>query len=278
MAGIDGINTIQDNYEKYKDMFTNKDNDLITMESFYQLLVAEMQNQDPLEPTSNTEFISQMASFTSLQAQQDNFKTQQQNYANSLVGKTVTVATMSGELITGTVNYTTFGETPQVNVNGSNYNLSAIKQLHTGGESVSGGISDYGAFATGLLGKNGLVQATDVDGTTFLDEGTVSSLEIQNGEIRLVINGYAYKPSDVVRVTEAVNQVEVPQSEEIDEEETTGQTSTEAAKKTDEANTNGSEEAVKTDEAAEESRSDVVYTGEEDIPDVEDNELYELFN
>ena len=278
MAGIDGINTIQDNYEKYKDMFTNKDNDLITMESFYQLLVAEMQNQDPLEPTSNTEFISQMASFTSLQAQQDNFKTQQQNYANSLVGKTVTVATMSGELITGKVNYTTFGDTPQVNVNGSNYNLSAIKQLHTGGESVSGGISDYGAFATGLLGKNVMVQATDVDGTTFLDEGTVSSLEIQNGEIRLVINGYAYKPSDVVRVTEAVNQVEVPQSEEIDEEETTGQASTEAAKKTDEANTNGSEEAVKTDEAAEESRSDVVYTGEEDIPDVEDNELYELFN
>ena len=278
MAGIDGIGSIQDNYEKYKDMFTNKDNDLITMDSFYQLLVAEMQNQDPLEPTSNTEFISQMASFTSLQAQQDNFQTQQQNYANSLVGKTVTVATMSGELITGTVNYTTFGETPQVNVNGSNYNLSAIKQLHTGGESVSGGISDYGAFATGLLGKNVMVQATDVDGTTFLDEGTVSSLEIQNGEIRLVINGYAYKPSDVVRVTEAVNQVEVPQSEEIDEEETTGQASTEAAKKTDEANTNGSEEAVKTDEAAEESRSDVVYTGEEDIPDVEDNELYELFN
>ena len=145
MAGIDGINTIQDNYEKYKDMFTNKDNDLITMESFYQLLVAEMQNQDPLEPTSNTEFISQMASFTSLQAQQDNFKTQQQNYANSLVGKTVTVATMSGELITGKVNYTTFGETPQVNVNGSNYNLSAIKQLHTGNEAVSG-ISDYGAL------------------------------------------------------------------------------------------------------------------------------------
>lgn len=234
MAGIDGINTIQDNYEKYKDMFTNKDNDLITMESFYQLLVAEMQNQDPLEPTSNTEFISQMASFTSLQAQQDNFKTQQQNYANSLVGKTVTVATMSGELVTGKVNYTTFGETPQVNVNGSNYNLSAIKQLHTGNEALSG-INDYGAFATGLLGKNVMVQATDIDGTTFIDEGTVSSLEIQDGEVRLVINGYAYKPSDVVRVTEAVK------SEETQE-------------------------------------SDAEYTDEEDIADVEDNELYELFN
>ena len=234
MAGIDGINTIQDNYEKYKDMFTNKDNDLLTMESFYQLLVAEMQNQDPLEPTSNTEFISQMASFTALQAQQDNFKTQQQDYANSLVGKTVTVATMSGELITGKVNYATFGDSPQVNVNGSNYSLSAIKQLHTGNEAVSG-ISDYGAFATGLLGKNVMVQATNVDGTTFIDEGTVSSLEIQDGEVRLVINGYAYKPSDVVRVTEAVKPAETQQS-------------------------------------------DAEYTDEEDIADIEDNELYELFN
>lgn len=284
MAGIDGIGSIQDNYEKYKDMFTNKDNDLITMESFYQLLVAEMQNQDPLEPTSNTEFISQMASFTSLQAQQDNFQTQQQNYANSLVGKTVTVQTMSGELITGTVNYTTVGETPQVNVNGSNYNLSAIRQLHTGSESVSGGISDYGAFATGLLGKNVMVQATDVDGTTFLDEGTVSSLEIQDGEIRLVINGYAYKPSDVVRITEAVNQVEVPQGEEIDEEETVQQTGVAENLKADEVKTDATEETAKaeetakTNDTAEESRSDVVYTGEEDIPDIEDNELYELFN
>lgn len=233
MAGVDGINTIQDNYEKYKDMFTDKENDLITMESFYQLLVAEMQNQDPLEPTSNTEFISQMASFTSLQAQQDNFNTQQQNYANSLVGKTVTVANQNGELVTGIVNYTTFGEPPQVNVNGSNYNLTAIKQLHTGSEGVSV-IGDYGAFATGLLGKNVMVQAVDVTGTTFVDEGIVTSLEIVDGEVRIVLNDYAYRVNDVVRVTEP--------------------------------------KETETAEAA-----DAVYTDEEDIADLEDTELYNLF-
>ena len=50
-TGIEGIATPQSNYEKYKDLFTEKKNDLITMDSFYQLLVAEMQNQDPLETT-----------------------------------------------------------------------------------------------------------------------------------------------------------------------------------------------------------------------------------
>ena len=31
------LNTIQDNYEKYKDMFTTENNDIVTMESFYEL-------------------------------------------------------------------------------------------------------------------------------------------------------------------------------------------------------------------------------------------------
>lgn len=33
-------------------------------EQFLQLLVAQMQYQDPLEPTSNTEWVAQMATFS----------------------------------------------------------------------------------------------------------------------------------------------------------------------------------------------------------------------
>ena len=201
-TGIESIPSVQDTYAKYKDMFTDSSKDLITMSNFYQLLVAEMQNQDPLEPTSNTEFISQMASFSALQSQQDAYKTQQLSYANSLVGKTVTVSLGDGKTATGIVNYVNSnGETPKVNVNGENYKLSDIAQIHDNGGGSST-IGDYGAFAASILGKTAVVQAMDATGTTYVDEGIVESIEIEKGNVREVVNGYAYDATDVLRVTE----------------------------------------------------------------------------
>ena len=197
---IEGIASPQSNFEKYKEMFEDK-HDLITMDNFYSLLVAEMQNQDPLEPTSNTEFISQMASFTALSAQQDAFNVQQQNYANSLIGKTVTVSTGDGKTETGIVTFVKSGDDPQINVNGTNYKLSAISQVHSSEQQTSA-IGDYGAFAAGILGKNAVVQSMDATGQTYVDEGTVSALEIEKGSVRVVVNGYAYNATDVLKVTE----------------------------------------------------------------------------
>lgn len=269
-TGIDGIATAQSNYEKYKDLFTEKKNDLITMDSFYQLLVAEMQNQDPLEPTSNTEFISQMASFTALQSQQDTQKTQLQNYANSLVGKTVTVTSPTGDAITGKVEYVTYGDSPQVSVNGTKYGLSAIKQMHTSAE--SGGIGDHGAFATGLLGKTAVVQAMSADGQTFIDEGVVSSLEIQDGEVRIIVNGYAYAVTDVLRVTETP-----VQTEQVTDNGQTAQAENNTAGQTEAAAENSTAAAENNAAAAEEASENAEYTDEEDIPDIEETELYKLF-
>ena len=40
-------------------------------DAFLQLLVAQMKYQDPLEPTSNTEYISQLATFSELEEMQN---------------------------------------------------------------------------------------------------------------------------------------------------------------------------------------------------------------
>ena len=43
---------------------TKKNNTDLDVNDFLQLLVAQMQYQDPLEPTDNTQYIAQMATFT----------------------------------------------------------------------------------------------------------------------------------------------------------------------------------------------------------------------
>ena len=58
-------------------------------DQFLQLLCAEMQYQDPLEPTSNTDYVAQMATFSQLEATLASTQTQQNNMANGLVGKHV---------------------------------------------------------------------------------------------------------------------------------------------------------------------------------------------
>lgn len=78
-------------------------------DAFLQLLVAEMQNQDPLEPTTNTEYISQFATFSELEEMQNMSSSMDMSRAQSLVGKEVflDVTNKNGETtqVVGQVDY-----------------------------------------------------------------------------------------------------------------------------------------------------------------------------
>ena len=81
-------------------------------EAFLQLLVAQMRYQDPLEPTSNTEYISQYAQFSQVEQIQNMSQTMELQRASSLVGQEVYIktTTSSGEskYIRGQVDYVVF--------------------------------------------------------------------------------------------------------------------------------------------------------------------------
>ncbi|MDE7232529.1 MAG: flagellar hook capping protein, partial [Lachnospiraceae bacterium] len=64
-------------------------NDSLDKDAFLQLLVAQMKYQDPLEPTSNTEYISQYATFSELEQMQNMSASMDLFRASSLVGQTV---------------------------------------------------------------------------------------------------------------------------------------------------------------------------------------------
>jgi flagellar basal-body rod modification protein FlgD len=78
--------------------------------AFLNLLVAQMKYQDPLEPTSNTEYISQFATFSQLEEMQNVTAALDMQRASSLVGKYVTMSvtnsvTKATESISGRVDY-----------------------------------------------------------------------------------------------------------------------------------------------------------------------------
>lgn len=67
----------------------SKNKNEVDSDMFLTLLVAEMQNQDPLEPTSNTEWVSQYATFTQVQKMSEMADSMDQLRANDLIGKEV---------------------------------------------------------------------------------------------------------------------------------------------------------------------------------------------
>ena len=81
-------------------------------EAFLQLLVAQMKYQDPLEPTSNTEYISQYAQFSQVEQMQNMSSSMDLQRASSLVGKEVYIktTTSSGDtkLVQGKVDYVAY--------------------------------------------------------------------------------------------------------------------------------------------------------------------------
>lgn len=81
-------------------------------DAFLQLLVAQMQYQDPLEPTSNTEYISQYAQFSQVEQMQNMAATTELARATSLVGQEVYIKTVGSngksDLIYGKVDYVVF--------------------------------------------------------------------------------------------------------------------------------------------------------------------------
>jgi len=56
-------------------------------DAFFRLLMAQLQNQDPLEPKNDTEFISQLAQFSTLETMSNLQNSFSQNQAFSLIGK-----------------------------------------------------------------------------------------------------------------------------------------------------------------------------------------------
>jgi len=78
---------------------------------FLQLLMTQMQNQDPTAPMDDTQSIAQLAQFSSLEQMQNINSSTLATQANEMIGRNVTWTDTSGTTQTGQVTSATFSST-----------------------------------------------------------------------------------------------------------------------------------------------------------------------
>lgn len=113
---------------------TSNSSSSLDKDAFLQLLVTQMKYQDPLEPTENTEYVSQLATFSELE-EMENFNSNSSiTRATSLVGQYVTVnvtgATGETTLKGGKVDYVAIENGKAfLNIDGTNYSIDDLDSV-----------------------------------------------------------------------------------------------------------------------------------------------------
>lgn len=178
-----------------------KDASQMGMDDFFNLLVAQMTNQDMMNPTADTEYIAQMAQFTTLQGINTIQEYQLSSYAASYAGKNVTIAVeneMTGalETVTGAVESVTFySGKPKVIVNGTAYDLHTVMEINGG----NGSLASLSAVS-GYVGKTVKVGYKDEDANPVIVTGVVESVTLNDYKPCIVIDGKTYYASDIISV------------------------------------------------------------------------------
>lgn len=210
---LSSADQIQSNYSKYADLYTDSSSDIVNQETFLQLLVAEMSNQDPLEPTSNTEFISQLAQFSSMQYMMDTSKYAESNYASSLVGKVATASRTEGTQLvskTGTVEEVrkSSDDTYVVTIDGEDFPLSSVSSIKPA-ETTTDTSTDFSASslsasiaqASMMIGMLATVKTDTLSGT--VTAGLIDAIKVKDGKLYAVINSKDYALDSLEQVTYA---------------------------------------------------------------------------
>ena len=117
--------------------------DEVSVSDFLQLMIAQLRNQDFTNPVDDTQYVTQLAQFASMQQMTELAYYSKTNYAMGLVGKNVTVASYS---LGGQVKRD-FGPVEKVSlvdneyiitVKGQDYKLNQIMSVGNGSPDVEG--------------------------------------------------------------------------------------------------------------------------------------------
>lgn len=113
---------------------TKKSGTSLNMDDFLKLMVAQLQNQDMNNTADTSQYTTQMAQFSMVQALTDLTELSKTTYSLSMIGKEVTLAESKADgslnVITGTVEgVNLFNGDAQIIVNGANYPMTSVMEV-----------------------------------------------------------------------------------------------------------------------------------------------------
>ncbi len=199
-------------------------------DTFLQLLVAQMKYQDPLEPTSNTEYISQYATFTQVEEIQNMASTMELSRASSLVGQEVIVTTKGSDGVTSTiqgkVDFVTYeAGKAYVSIGGELYSVSDVSSV------VDTTYMKAYDLATNMVSR--LLELPNVNGVSEKDLSEIAAIKeiydnmdeyqksFVEGDIVKSLNAYVEKAEEVKKNLEAYEAKQAEEAEAAEETETT---------------------------------------------------------
>jgi len=216
-SGSTALDTLVSSYESTT---TEETEDYLGREAFLTMLVAQLENQDPLNPMEGTDFSSQLAEFSSLeqlmnlnqsmedlaQAFIDSSETDLMSYVGSQVTGTLdTMEVSSGEVSGG---YFSLTDAADVIVQITDSSGTTIKSINLGtvasgshliswdGTDDDGEAVDDGTYTYSVLANTG-------SGYTQIDNsvtGTAEGVVYRNGKGYLVVQGLLIDPDKISSV------------------------------------------------------------------------------
>jgi flagellar basal-body rod modification protein FlgD len=222
MSAVDGLSstTLTSLNGSSTKSATSTDNAAAQKSEFMNLLVAQMQNQDPLNPTDSTQFVSQLAQFSALEQQAttndklDSMQQAQEAAARSnlvaMVGKTVTAnaSSLSVDASGGSPPLSVHLDGPAKSCTVSLVDATGktVRSIDLGAQGGGDIPVNWTASGGAVPGGNYTVQvkATAPDGSAVNAsaqiKGIVTSLGFNNGVSTFDVGGAQVNPSDIVSV------------------------------------------------------------------------------
>lgn len=145
-------------------------------DAFLQLLVAQMKYQDPLEPTENTEYISQYATFSQVEQLQNMAATMDLSRASGMVGQVVQITTKGADgedkFVEGVVDYVKYeAGKAYVSISGELYSSDDVTAVLDSEYNIAYELAQTFMKAVDKLPSLGNITLADKDTILGLAEG-----------------------------------------------------------------------------------------------------------